>query len=53
MASRLMTGLYVNLISKDHLLKNKKASARHKDLDDFEHLSEDWSENKPDADDGR
>ncbi len=38
-------GLRVNIISKDHLRKNKRASARHKDLDDFEHLSENYSEN--------
>jgi len=34
-------GQSVNLISSKHLRKNKKASARHKDLDDLEHLPED------------
>lgn len=38
-------GQIVNLISSNHLRKNKKASARHKDLDDLEHLPEDNSEN--------
>ena len=39
-------GQLVNLISRDHLRKNKKTSARYKDLDDLEHLPEDYSENK-------
>ncbi len=30
----------VQLISREHLLMNKRASGRHKDLDDLEHLSE-------------
>ena len=28
----------INIISKPHLLKNKRASGRHKDLDDIENL---------------
>jgi predicted nucleotidyltransferase len=36
----LMDGLRVNLISLDHLKKNKEASGRPKDLDDLEHLQE-------------
>lgn len=31
-------GIPVNFISKENLKKNKKASGRHKDLDDLEHL---------------
>ncbi|RME49979.1 MAG: hypothetical protein D6795_10860 [Deltaproteobacteria bacterium] len=31
-------GIEVNLISLEHLKMNKKASGRHKDLDDLEHL---------------
>ena len=31
-------GVKVNLISLRHLKKNKRASGRHKDLDDLEHL---------------
>lgn len=31
-------GMSVNLISKEHLLLNKRASGRFKDLDDVEHL---------------
>ncbi len=31
-------GVAVNLISLDHLKINKKASGRHKDLDDLENL---------------
>lgn len=38
-------GEQVNLISRNHLLKNKRASARHKDLDDVEHIAEEHSEN--------
>ena len=38
-------GQMVNLISRNHLRKNKKASARHKDLDDLENLPEEGSEN--------
>lgn len=30
----------VHLISREHLRKNKQAAARHKDLDDLEHLPE-------------
>ena len=33
-------GQPVALISRDHLRRNKKASARHKDLDDLENLPE-------------
>lgn len=33
-----MDGIQVNLISLKHLIINKKASGRHKDLDDLEHL---------------
>ncbi len=32
-------GIKVNIISKPDLLKNKKASGRHKDLDDLENLN--------------
>lgn len=39
-------GQPVNLISSGHLRRNKKASARHKDLDDLEHLPKYNSENK-------
>lgn len=31
-------GIAVNFISIDDLKKNKKASGRHKDLEDLEHL---------------
>ncbi len=31
-------GVPVRLISRDHLLQNKRASGRYKDLDDIEHL---------------
>ena len=31
-------GQLVNLISREHLRENKRASARHKDLDDLENL---------------
>ncbi len=34
----LIDGVRVNLISLSKLKKNKKASGRHKDLDDLEHL---------------
>ncbi len=30
--------IQINIISLEHLKKNKKASGRHKDLDDFENL---------------
>ncbi len=33
-------GLPVKLISRSHLRANKRASGRHKDLDDLEHLPE-------------
>lgn len=33
-------GQTVNLISRHHLRMNKRASARHKDMDDLEHLPE-------------
>ena len=33
-----LDGQKVNLISLSHLRKNKRASGRHKDLDDLEHL---------------
>jgi predicted nucleotidyltransferase len=33
-------GVSVNLISLEDLRRNKKAAARHKDLDDIEHLPE-------------
>ncbi len=33
-----LAGLQVNLISLDDLKTNKRASGRHKDLDDLEHL---------------
>jgi hypothetical protein len=33
-----LDGVPVNLISLDHLKRNKKASARHQDLADLEHL---------------
>ena len=33
-------GQHINLISRNHLLANKRASARHKDLDDIEHIPE-------------
>ena len=34
-------GQPVCLISKEHLRQNKRASGRHKDLDDLEHLPDD------------
>ncbi len=34
-------GLPVQLISREHLLRNKRASGRHKDLDDLENLPDD------------
>jgi hypothetical protein len=34
-------GQTVHLISREHLRANKRASGRHKDLDDLEHLPED------------
>jgi len=34
----VLDGLEVNLIGLDHLKQNKKASGRHKDLNDLEHL---------------
>jgi len=34
----LLDGQTVNLISLRHLRTNKRASGRHKDLDDLEHL---------------
>jgi hypothetical protein len=40
-AARIKTvidGQTVQIISRDHLRINKKASGRHKDLDDLEHL---------------
>jgi len=36
-------GQLVHLISREHLRANKKASGRHKDLDDLEHLPRDES----------
>lgn len=42
-AARLITeidGQSVSIISRDHLRRNKKASGRHKDLDDIENLPE-------------
>lgn len=39
-------GQLVHVISRDHLRKNKRASARHKDLDDLENLPEDTPANK-------
>ena len=41
-----LDGQLINLISLDHLLKNKRASARHKDLDDLEHIPKTNSESK-------
>jgi len=35
-------GQNVHLISRNHLLKNKRAAARHKDLDDVEHIPEEF-----------
>lgn len=32
-------GVSVSLINRTHLIQNKRASGRHKDLDDVEHLS--------------
>jgi hypothetical protein len=43
-AARVTTeidGQEVQLISRKHLRVNKRASGRHKDLDDLEHLPED------------
>lgn len=43
-AARIATeidGQVVQLISREHLRMNKRASGRHKDLDDLEHLPED------------
>jgi len=34
----IMDGVEVNIISLKHLIINKKASGRHKDFDDLEHL---------------
>lgn len=34
-----LDGVRANIISLNHLLKNKKASGRHKDLNDLENLS--------------
>ncbi|MCL4706752.1 hypothetical protein KJ068_16405 [bacterium] len=34
-----LDGVHANIISLNHLLKNKKASGRHKDLNDLENLS--------------
>lgn len=34
-------GQLVHVISREHLRKNKKASARHKDMDDLDNLPED------------
>ncbi|MBI3335079.1 MAG: hypothetical protein HY001_01100 [Candidatus Portnoybacteria bacterium] len=34
----VIDGIEVNLISLRHLKLNKKASGRHKDLEDLEHL---------------
>jgi hypothetical protein len=34
----LLDGVEVSLISRKHLKDNKRACARHKDLDDLEHL---------------
>ncbi len=39
-------GQVVHLISRDHLRENKKASGRHKDLDDLEHLPDDATANR-------
>ena len=42
-AARVTTeidGQRVQLIAREHLLANKRASGRHKDLDDLEHLSD-------------
>jgi len=36
--TEVMDGIEVNLISLDQLKVNKRASGRHKDLDDLEHL---------------
>jgi hypothetical protein len=35
----LLDGVEVNLINREHLKENKKASGRFKDLDDLEHLT--------------
>jgi hypothetical protein len=37
-AVAMLDGVEVNLISLEHLKQNKKASGRHKDLNDLEHL---------------
>jgi hypothetical protein len=34
----VMAGVEVSLIDREHLKANKRASGRHKDLDDLEHL---------------
>jgi hypothetical protein len=36
----VIDGQTVHLISREHLRINKRASGRHKDLDDLEHLPE-------------
>ena len=36
--TEVIDGTPVTLISLDHLKQNKKASGRHRDLDDLEHL---------------
>ena len=35
----LIDGVMVNIINLNHLKDNKKASGRHRDLDDLEHLT--------------
>lgn len=40
-------GQPVPVISRAHLLRNKRAAGRHKDLDDLENLSEDDSADQP------
>ena len=42
-----LDGLSVNLISLRHLRINKRATARHKDLDDLEHLPEGTADAEP------
>ena len=37
---RERNGQTVPLISREHLLRNKRAAGRHKDLDDVENLEE-------------
>jgi hypothetical protein len=44
-------GQTVNLISSENLRRNKRASARHKDLDDLEHLPKQDLSNKSPAGD--